>query len=464
MVTNHRSIFPKLNNLADELIEHEMHLGLHSETWENMDKNSHANAIEELLEIQGINYISTPRPGRRGGGVAITLLCDSPFSLTKLDHYSLPGDKSLEVCWGLVKPKNPTGHIKTIIVCAFYSPPNSKKKSALAKHISLSYFALKSQFPDAVFVCGGDKNDLNINLLLNIDPSFRQIVSKPTYKQAILDVIVTDIGHYFHDPSIRPAVEPDNPMVASASDHSIVFAKVNTNASQPPIREMTSHVTRPLPSEALAGFAGWVQQESWEYVYNGCNTSDMVNRFNHLVNVNLDYYCPTKTIKRSNLDGHICSAAVKQVCRRKNREYLKHGNTARYKALKKEVKMKLKQAAASFLEKQVNLVSSSNNSWLKHVKSLASRPGDKPSKSFTLPQHIEDNLTALESANRICEFFSSIGQEYSPLSPSSLVHMSEPSLSRIPAITPILLTMLSTRHLRKVRKPVVCQEMFPQRS
>ena len=137
----------------------------------------------------------------------------------------------------------------------FYSPPNSKKKSALVKHISLSYFALKSQFPDAAFVCGGDKNDLNLNLLLNIDPSFRQIVSKPTYKQSTLDVLVTDIGHYYHDPTIRPAVEPDNPLVASPSDHSIAFAKVNTNTNHPPIRKITSHVTRPLPSEALAGFA-----------------------------------------------------------------------------------------------------------------------------------------------------------------------------------------------------------------
>ena len=98
-----------------------MHLGLHSETWEDMEKKSHANAIEELLEIQGINYISTPRPDRRGGGVAITLLSNSPFLLTKLDHSTFPGDKSLEVCWGLVKPKTPTGHIKTIIVCANFA-------------------------------------------------------------------------------------------------------------------------------------------------------------------------------------------------------------------------------------------------------------------------------------------------------------------------------------------------------
>ena len=68
MVTNHRSIFPKFNNLVDEIIENEMHLGLHCEIWESKENKAHANKIEEALEIHGIKYISTPRPDRRGGG------------------------------------------------------------------------------------------------------------------------------------------------------------------------------------------------------------------------------------------------------------------------------------------------------------------------------------------------------------------------------------------------------------
>ena len=297
MVTNHRSIFPKFNNLVDELLENEMHLGLHSEIWEDKEKVAHANTIEEALEIHGIQYISTPRPNRRGGGAAITLISDSPFQLTKLDISVTSGDQSLEVCWGLLKPRNPTGHIKSMIVCAFYLPPYSRKKSALVEHISLNYFSLKSQHPDSAFICGGDKNDLNIQLLLNIDPSFRQIISKPTYKQSVLDVLVTDIGQFYLEPTIRPAVQPDNPATASPSDHRIGFAKVRPFSNQPVKRESSSHTVRPLPDEAISGFAGWIQHESWEFVYNGLDSSDMVRRFNFLINLNLDHYCPTKTMK-----------------------------------------------------------------------------------------------------------------------------------------------------------------------
>ena len=43
--------------------------------------------------MEGVKYISNPRPNRRGGGAAITLI-EGDFSLTKLD-VSVPG--SLEV-------------------------------------------------------------------------------------------------------------------------------------------------------------------------------------------------------------------------------------------------------------------------------------------------------------------------------------------------------------------------------
>jgi hypothetical protein len=312
MVTNHRSIFPKFNNLVDEIIENQMHLGLHSEIWQDKEKAAHANAIEEALEIHGIQYISTPRPNRRGGGAAITLISDSPFVLTKLDIPIMAGQQELEICWGLLRPRTPSGHIKCIIVCAFYLPPNSRKKSALVEHISLNYFSLKAQYQHSAFILGGDKNDLNIQLLLDIDPSFRQIVSGPTYKQSVLDVLVTDIGQYYMVPIIRPPVQPDNPATASPSDHRIAFAKTKTSSSEPVKREVRTQVVRPLSADALSGFASWVQHESWEHVYDGADPSDMVNRFNLLVNLNLDLYCPSKTIKPCCFQEHFLAQACQE--------------------------------------------------------------------------------------------------------------------------------------------------------
>ena len=452
MVTNHRSIFPKFNNLVDEILENNMHLGLHCEIWENKENVKHANKIEEALEIHGIQYISTPRPDRRGGGAAITLIADSPFVLTKLNASTFDGEDSLEVCWGLLQHKNPTGHIKSFIVCSFYIPPYSRKKTALIQHISLNYYMFKGLHPNAAFICGGDKNDLNIQLLLNINPSFRQLVTQPTYRLSVLDVLVTDIGHYYQVPTIRPPVSPDNPATASPSDHRIAFAEP-ISASAPPVNRATNcHTTRPLPDSAMDDFAAWVQHESWEFVYNGVDSSDMVERFNFLVQLHLDMHCPTKTFKITNLDGKVSCPAVKQASRRKNREYLKHGNSDRYKELKKEVKAKLKDATTKLLNKQTEQVAANSNNWLRHVKRLAARPGDQPQSTFSLPQHVEDSLSALESSNRICEYFSSISQEYTPLTIETLPVHVRSKLANDPCNHPYLADHIVYDGLKKGKK------------
>ena len=92
----------------------------------------HQNKLNELFEMKGLLYISTPRPGlKRGGGVAIAA-DPSKFSLSKLN---VPNPHQLEVAWGLLKPKQVTGTISKIICCAFYSPPYSKKKTKLIDHL-----------------------------------------------------------------------------------------------------------------------------------------------------------------------------------------------------------------------------------------------------------------------------------------------------------------------------------------
>ena len=106
------------------------------------------------------------------------------------------------------------------------------------------------------------------------------------------------------------------------------------------------------------------------------------------------------------------SPKVKQVCRRKKREHVKHGNGDKYKELKKKVNTSIREATTNIIRKQINLVSTKNNCWLKHAKLLAARPGDQKVTSFSISKHVENNFTALGSSNAVCEYFSKISQQY----------------------------------------------------
>ena len=163
------------------------------------------------------------------------------------------------------------------------------------------------------------------------------------------------------------------------------------------------------------------------------------------------------------MDGKFTSPAVKQASRRKNREYSKHGNSAKYKLLKKEVRNKIKEEATKFLKKQTENMSSNNSRWMKHVKMLTARPGDTLQDSFQLPNHLELNLSAHDSANRICEYFSSISQEYTPLCVETLPNHVQAMLREAPCDHPILADHQVYEALKNSKKTCSVPGDIPQK-
>ena len=163
-----RSLLPKLNAFAEDFEERETWLAFLTEIWEKADNKKLQNKLQELFEMKGLLYISTPRPGlKRGGGVAI-VADPTRFTLFK---FSVHNPHHLEVSWGLLKPKIITGPITKIICCAFYSPPYSKKKSKLIEHLSSFLQDLLLEHPGAALVIAGDRNDLSIDSILSIESS-----------------------------------------------------------------------------------------------------------------------------------------------------------------------------------------------------------------------------------------------------------------------------------------------------
>ena len=152
-VYNMRSLWSKANSLGEDIIERESDISFLSEVWEKKENKQHQSCIEKLLELKGIAYISTPRPGvRRGGGTAIAA-CPERFSLVKL-NIEIPN--SVEVVWGLLRPKQIVGRVKQIILCSFHCPPRSRKKNILIDRIYTVFIKLKVD-ADAATIIAGDK-------------------------------------------------------------------------------------------------------------------------------------------------------------------------------------------------------------------------------------------------------------------------------------------------------------------
>ena len=140
-------------------------------------KEKHQKKIKEMLELKGIHYISTPRPGKKRGGGAALAFSPKNFNLKKL-NITIP--KPVEAVWGILRPTYPNGRISEIIVCCFYSPPNAGKNLPLLDHVTKNLQELLIAHKNAGIIIMGDRNDMDIAALVSIDPSLNQLVTKPT--------------------------------------------------------------------------------------------------------------------------------------------------------------------------------------------------------------------------------------------------------------------------------------------
>ena len=330
-VYNHRSFWSKINNFVKEAKETKQGLTFHSEVWEVKESKKHKKKIEEMMEVEGINYASTARPGRRGGGSAIT--CDNETFDMKVVATKNP-DKH-EVTFAIIRPKAREASNIIIIACAMYSVPRSKKKTKLIEFITTNYNNLKIKYPSAFFICGGDINDLKVDHLLTITNNLRQIVTKFTRKQKILSVIITDLHSHYDEPTIFPPVKPDLPGVGKPSDHSTPFAPVHLDTSK--IRKRYRLCTvRPLPDSRIRQFGKWIVSEPFKNVTLADNPTDKVEEFNSMMTKKLDDICPSRTVKIFNKDKEWMTPKLQRLRRKKAREYRKRKNSPLFIQLNEE--------------------------------------------------------------------------------------------------------------------------------
>ena len=111
---NMRSVFPKISNLKDDILERSIDCAFLVEIWEKAENKKHQYEIEKMLELNGLKYLSTARPGGWGG--AALIVNEQKFSLERI-NINIP--HNLEVIWGLLKPKAEDAFFKKIIVCSF---------------------------------------------------------------------------------------------------------------------------------------------------------------------------------------------------------------------------------------------------------------------------------------------------------------------------------------------------------
>ena len=384
-----------------------------SEVWEQSENRKHQFKIEEMLEMKGIKYFSTPRPGAKRGGGAALAINPNKFNVSKL-NISIP--KPLEIVWGILRPVDPTGEIRKIILCSFYSPPNSRKNNALIDHISVTYNSLKMQHPDAGTLICGDKNSLDENKILALDPNFSQIVSQNTRKNKILSIIITDLKNFSMSPWLSPLrlfmfLGRGFPVIITVC----LLCQSHLLMLKGDLR-LKKTLVRPMPESGILKFGDILAKKDWVCFTPEMSPTALVEVFQTYTKSLVNEIFPQKTVSISEKDLPYLTEELKLLRRQRQRIYRKVGRAPKYIEVKTKFDLKLRQAAQKYNEKiKAEVLEGKRTSCYSALRKLGGGGKNTGHASFTLPSHIEDDLSPQECADRFADYFSKISQEFQPI-------------------------------------------------
>ena len=408
---NMRSLMPKCSSFGADMEDRLCSLSFLTEVWERSESKKHMQKIEELFELKGLKYISTPRSGtKRGGGAAIVVNTDT-FSLSRLN---VPKPQCLEVVWGLLRPLEITGRITKIIVCCFYCPPRSTRKSLLVDHLTFTLQSLLNTFSDAGIMISGDRNDLGIDKLLSIDSSLVQIVNKNTRGSKVLDVILTNLHAYYNEPEIVPPIEVDDPTKGGVpSDHAGVVVAPKADPYKPGARHKVYRTIRPVPDSAVNNLGQVFGEESWKFMDPLLSPTDLTDLFEYFTGEILNIFCPTKVVSSRPVDKPWITEDIKITKRKLQREYERKGKSNIYFQLKNLYEEKTRKEANKYKDKLLEQVrSGERKSCYAAMRKLGARPGESQASLFTLPSPIDRNLSPSQAVEIIASHFAAISQQY----------------------------------------------------
>ena len=229
--------------------------------------------------------------------------------------------------------------------------------------------------------------------------------------------MITNLHQFYTIPEVISPLVPDDPSSASPSDHSIAVAAPLCANPKARINEYKSKTTRPMPDSQVRIFGQWIIQKDWITLDQLSTPSEQADVFQNSLMAKLDAVLPLKSVKISGKDKKWIDANLKELDRKKKREWQKNEKSLKYLEIKAKFDSKYKEAATKYLEKNVReLMDSKPGRAYSTLKQMGAQPGDDlEDTDFSLIEHLELNLTKKESVERIAEHFSRISQEFPPI-------------------------------------------------
>ena len=413
---NPRSVYNKVDEFHSLVTELDADLIFMSESWERENLT-----LNQVINLENHQVISNVHQRAGVGGRPALIINDKKYYVKNLTNTLVNIPYGVEITWALLTPKeiSQSSVVKKIAVASIYSKPDSRKKTLLLDHIAETYHMLCSKYRDGLhFILAGDTNDLKLDSILSLTPNFKQVVNCATRKTKMLDPILTTLARFYQSPVCLPPLDNDPDKNGAPSDHKIVYMKPINAINNNPGRKLKIVKFRPLPESGIRNMGNWIVNYDWKPVLTATTAHEKASLLQSILLEKLDTFLPPKTVKFTSEDQVWATPEIKDISRKKRREYLKHRKSPKWKALEKSLNEKCELAKQSYYENIVQDLKNSNPSqWYSKLKRMTSY--DQLKSEQVIVESI-CHLSDKDQVEIIADSFSKVSNQYDEINPEKI--------------------------------------------
>ena len=166
----------------------------------------------------------------------------------------------------------------------------------------------------------GDLNDLDKEALCR-DLNLRNIVTRPTHRGSVLDVVLTDAEWYTDDTTDMTSHEPP----IGLSEHDCILSR----PSPPTPPTYTTIIRRPWVDSSVREFGQWVTAEEWVHVLRADDVDEAVAAFEDPVRRQYEHCFPPKRVRAKPKTKPWVTAPILRLMSQRRREWNRRGRSQR---------------------------------------------------------------------------------------------------------------------------------------
>ena len=388
MISNVMSLVPKMTEVSEFVLRDQVSLAFITETWLK------SSVCDSVIDIPVYSVLRKDRSDECHGGICLYL---KDANYKRLDDLSCCNDH--EVLWVKLRPKRLPRGFSSLIAGVVYHPHwTATENDCMRDHLFQSLLLAESRFPNCALIVAGDFNRLDVK---STQRHFRlkQIVKKPTRKNAILDLVLTNMHGFYADPQHFPPF--------GLSDHHTVTVEAKERAE---FRQAPKFVLKRDKRESRRAELGWYfGTMDWQTLFSSANCcQDMLDILHNVIHTGLKILMPVRRVRVNTSDVPWMTPHLKSLILKQQRAFREHGaESPSFKFYRNVVNRERKSWKASFYKVKVEHMKNENPKlWWKEVKRLSG----SQSNSGNVINHI--HIEELEDCNNQ-EFANIINQAHS---------------------------------------------------